>query len=282
MSRRHELSKRLAVLADIAGILSTMRGLALMQIHLLQESLATQQRMVDSIEDIAAEFVAWHPELSLPESPEAEILILVGSEQGFCGDFNETLLRQWETARRAHDIERHLLILGQRLDARLEVAPPNAIPLPGANVAEEIPLVLARLTKELDRLLSVRGTPAWDVSILYHCPSTGALRLQRLPPWRDLPPPARRPFPPETNLPATDFLAGLLRHYLYAALNEVLYSSLLTENRQRLAQMDSALQRLDEKRAGLRLAYNAQRQEEITEEIEILLLSREALNGQID
>jgi F-type H+-transporting ATPase subunit gamma len=74
-------------------------------------------------------------------------------------------------------------------------------------------------------------------------------------------------------LPAEEFLAGLIGHYLYAALNEVLYSSLMAENRQRHAHMDSALNKLDEDRAHLRLVYNALRQEDITEEIEVILLS---------
>jgi F-type H+-transporting ATPase subunit gamma len=41
--------------------------------------------------------------------------------------------------------------------------------------------------------------------------------------------------------------------------------------------MDRALQRLDEDSARLRLRYNNQRQEEITEEIEIILLSADML-----
>ncbi len=56
------------------------------------------------------------------------------------------------------------------------------------------------------------------------------------------------------------------------------YSSLTAENRQRQAHMDQALQRLEEKAERLRRACNAQRQEEITEEIEIILLSADAMN----
>ena len=62
-------------------------------------------------------------------------------------------------------------------------------------------------------------------------------------------------------------------------LNEVLYSSLMAENRRRLAHMDRALDRLEEDMARLRLTYNARRQEEITEEIEVILLSADMLAG---
>jgi F-type H+-transporting ATPase subunit gamma len=47
----------------------------------------------------------------------------------------------------------------------------------------------------------------------------------------------------------------------------------MAENRQRHAHMESALNKLDEDRARLRLVYNALRQEDITEEIEVILLS---------
>ena len=59
----------------------------------------------------------------------------------------------------------------------------------------------------------------------------------------------------------------------------MLYSSLMVENRQRQAHMDRALQKLDEDTARLRLAHNIQRQKEITEEIEVILLSAEMLSG---
>jgi F-type H+-transporting ATPase subunit gamma len=54
----------------------------------------------------------------------------------------------------------------------------------------------------------------------------------------------------------------------------------MAENRQRHAHMDSALNKLDEDRARLRLAYNAQRQEDITEEIEVILLTAGVLEQE--
>ena len=42
--------------------------------------------------------------------------------------------------------------------------------------------------------------------------------------------------------------------------------------------MDSAIRRLEKDEAALRLRYNALRQEEIIEEIEIIMLSAEALS----
>ena len=81
------------------------------------------------------------------------------------------------------------------------------------------------------------------------------------------------------NLPPAEFLRGLIGHHLHAALNEVFYSSLMAENRQRQAHMDHAPRRLDEESARLRLACNSQRQEDITEEIESILLYADMLES---
>ena len=43
VSRRRELARRLASLTEIAGIMSAMKGLALMEIRVLQDFLATQR-----------------------------------------------------------------------------------------------------------------------------------------------------------------------------------------------------------------------------------------------
>ena len=274
MSRRREIARRLASLTEIAGIMSAMKGLALMEIRLLQDFLATQRRMVTGIETAAAQFFAWHGDLAVTPPPDAELCIVVGSEQGFCGDFNEALLRRRETLCTGTGQKAGCLIVGQRLASRFHEAAAPLLQLPGASVADEVPSVLLRLTRELSHFLTSGEMRGGGVSVLYHCDATGEIRLRRLLPLRDLPPPpVRRGYPPDLNLPAADFLAGLVRHYLYAALNEVLYSSLLAENRQRHAHMDSALNKLDEDSDRLRLAYNAQRQEDITEEIEVILLS---------
>ena len=272
MSSRRELLRRLGFLSDISGIMSAMKALALMEIRILEEFLAAQQRMVASIEASAARFIAWHPQLTELPPPGSEICILIGSEQGFCGDFNEDVLKHWK----AESAGEKRLVVGHRLANRFGDED-SVLPLPGASVADEVPSVLLGLTRELNALLSDAQAPGSAVSALYHCHATGLIRRRRLLPLRDLPPPPSLPrppvFPPDLNLSPEVFLQGLTGHYLYAVLNDVLYSSLMAENHRRHAQMDSALNKLDEDCTHLRLAYNARRQEDITEEIEILLLA---------
>jgi F-type H+-transporting ATPase subunit gamma len=278
MSRRREIARRLDSLADIAGIMSAMKGLALMEIRILTDFLASQRLMVAGIEATAADFLVAHDEFASPPGLGQELCILVGSEQGFCGDFNEALLARMELLSEEKAAPLRWLLLGRRLASRLGERGCVDLTLPGATVADEVPAVLLRLTKELSRLLARSELAGVGLSALYHCATTSDIRFRRLLPLRDLPPAAQpHPYPAELNLRPEIFLHGLTGHYLHAVLNEVLYSSLMAENRQRQVHMDRALQRLDEDGARLKLTYNLQRQEEITEEIEVILLSADML-----
>ena len=281
MSHRRELARRLAALTDIADILSAMKNLALMETLLLRDFLNSQRLMVGGIENAAADFLAWHGGLAPTPNgqPGQGLCVLVGSEQGFCGDFNERIAARIQASVEDTVLARWVVV-GQRLAAKLGDDPHTALQLPGATVAEEVPSVLLRLTRELNRLLATEDPEGSGLCVLYQDDANGGLRLRHLLPLHHLPPATGTfPYAPALNLTPTELLAGLTRHYLHAALNEVLYSALMAENRQRQAHMDRALQRLEDDTGRLRRAYNAQRQEEITEEIEIILLSAEQLAG---
>ncbi len=82
------------------------------------------------------------------------------------------------------------------------------------------------------------------------------------------------PFPPLLNLPPRRFLLLLIEHYLFSSLNEFLYSSLMAEHQQRVRHLEGAQRRIEERIRELTLQRNSLRQEEITEEIELILLNQ--------
>ena len=113
----------------------------------------------------------------------------------------------------------------------------------------------------------------------YHDHESESISARRLLPMPErLPPNPAAAFAPLINLEPATLLPKLVDQYLYAVMHEVLYSSLLAENRHRLAHMDGAMHRLDNDLGTLEVRYNALRQEEIIEEIEIIMLSAEALS----
>jgi len=157
MSRRREIARRLEALSDIAGIMSAMKGLALMEVRILTDFLASQHQMVAGIEAAAADFLVSHREFASSDEPGEELCILIGSEQGFCGDFNESLLSRMELLCQQKRAPPRWLVVGRRLAGRVGERDCLEQALPGAAVADEVPAVLLRLTKELSRLLPLRG-----------------------------------------------------------------------------------------------------------------------------
>lgn len=272
MSGLAELSQRFSRLKEISGIMTAMKSLSLVETHKLARFIGHQRRMLSNIEAAAADFLHFFPVAATGEK-QPTILLLIGSERGFCGNFNERVfaaledLPQWETAPT-------LLLVGHRLGTKLEAHPRVVARLDGATVTEDVPTVLNRL---MDALHEASRQISGDGATLYSLAhdADGEPTLRRLLPLEP-PQPPHLTHPPRLQLAPTEFFAELLDQYLLAVLYGLLYESLAAENRQRLAHMEHALDRLDETVAHLALKRNALRQEKIVEEIEVILSSEQA------
>jgi F-type H+-transporting ATPase subunit gamma len=279
MKSRRQLELHRHSLGEIRDIMNAMKNLAYMETRKLDRFIDAQHAVLHSIEAVAADFVSAFPQ-ALPEpEPDKEIYLLIGSERGFCGDFNEALLRHMQLAEREKPAGALpiLIATGHKLHAPLQGHPRAAGLLEGASVVEEVEAVLARLIDILVTLQARYGAP--QLYALYHGDDQAQLLTRKLlPPFQDLLHQARpSPQPPLLNLPAADFLIQLSDHYLFAVLNEILYTSLMAENRRRVQHLDSAVDHLDARAAELARQSNARRQEEIIEEIEVILLSAASL-----
>lgn len=275
MSKRREMQNRLAMLDEIDGIMVAMKNLALLEARKLAAFLATQRRAVSSIETAAQDFLSFYPQVPAHADDMQQLLLLViGSERGFCGDFNETLLQPIDTAAQREGTL--LIAVGRRLEAKLQGDKRIATFVEGPSVAEEVQATLVRLAKVLGELQQ-RPEVAWRLSALYHDDESGEVRVRQLLPLAAPTGKSAYPHAPLLNLEPTRFLSQLTDQYFYAALHDVFYASLMAENRKRLEHMDSAIRRLEKDEAKMRQRYNVLRQEEIIEEIEIIMLSAEAL-----
>ncbi|MFZ1909826.1 MAG: F0F1 ATP synthase subunit gamma, partial [Burkholderiales bacterium] len=118
------------------------------------------------------------------------------------------------------------------------------------------------------------------ISVLYEDPDALAPTARMIAPL-PLPdkPPRERGYPPRLTLPPAQFFAALAEQALLMSLQGAFSLSLIAENRRRLDHMDGALRRLDETTATLARRANVYRQEEITQEIEVIMLSAEALRN---
>jgi F-type H+-transporting ATPase subunit gamma len=279
MSRRRKLEHHRHNLAEIRDIMNSMKTLAYMESRKLGRFLDAQHAVVRNIEAVAADFAGFHPE-TLPGGEETvPVYLLLGTERGFCGDFNHELLAFLETILSEQTARNpRLIAVGHKLHTLLENDVRVAALLEGASVVEEISVLVNQVVDELAALQQAHEVPG--VYCLCNRGEAGIIMQQLLPPFRDLPHSAPRfPHPPLLNRPPRDFLLGLAEHYLFAALHELLYTSLMVENQHRMKHLEGAVKHLDDRSAELTRQCNALRQEEIIEEIEVILLSAASLDG---
>lgn len=272
MSKRRTIERRLRSYAEIGDIMNAMKNLSMIETFKLTRFIKHQRRVVASIETAARDSMSFYGyRLAGPRSRQ-NVYLVIGTERGFCGNINEALLpvldHEWETQGPGA-----VVLAGSRVAGRLTDDPRVTARLTGATVGEEIETVLLQLAAAL------RGMPRpLRFIVLYHRPDTDGVTVSRLNPFPDLgQSTAQHAYPPRLNLEPIHFLEQLGEHYLFAALHELFYSALLAENQRRIQHMEGALSRLEERSTGLVRERNQLRQEEITEEIEVIMLSAEAI-----
>jgi F-type H+-transporting ATPase subunit gamma len=277
MTRRHNVQSHRHSLDEIRNIMNSMKTLAYMETRKLSRFLDAQHAVVQGIETVAADLLGFHPEI-LPETNQATpVYILIGSERGFCGDFNRSLLKAMDSVLPAHSPQQPLLIaVGRKLytlmqgDARLVAS------IDGASVVEEVTTLLIKLVNEITSLQHKHG--ALEVYCLYQDGETEGLIHELLPPFKSLLHNQQRfSYPPLLNQSPQAFFVELADHYLFAALHEMLYKSLMMENQFRVTHLEGAVRHLDDESAELQRQCNSLRQEEIIEEIEEIMLSAASL-----
>lgn len=273
MSQSRELRLHIAQMEEIRGILNSMKNLAFMEVHKLLRFQTLQTKVVATIEKAASDFLKFYPYAADDTLKAPHFVILFGAERGFCGDFNESLIHDIAKTNDAGSI-----LIGARLVNRWPESYPDPVAsLEGANVAEEVPSVVSRLLAEIGALQEVHGF--FELTAVYHDNALHRpVRKPILPPFRygDQDQPATN-LPPLLNLEPGEFFAQLVEQYLFAVLHQIGYTSLMAENHRRLQHLEGAVRHLDNETLKLRRKSQIYRQEEITEEIEVILLNAENL-----
>jgi len=215
--------------------------------------------------------------LSLPRTvgPGAarEATIVIGSDRGLCGRYNEIVIRH---ALEALPADAGLLaVIGTRAAAKLEAAGQRTDRLwllPGT-VEGMTPLV-QRIIVEIERWTREAGVGCVR---LVHNRREGRARAVA----RDrvlLPIPdgylqglLRSGWPgpglPFFRMPEGQLLSWLVQQRLFVVLYRALAEALASEHATRLAAMQSAERNIEERRADLTAAYRRKRQETITREL---------------
>ena len=276
MSHRTELERHRSKLGEIRDIMGSMKILAYMETRKLSRFIESQHRLVDDIQAMAGDFLQFYPAVLPTIETTVNIILVTGSQRGFCGDFNERLVSQLQPALVEHKIDDAILIaVGQKLHILLEKLPYKLLYVDGTNIAEEA----SNTVEQIAQTLSSNKNTLLSFYAFHHSADENNIIFEKL-----LPP----SFPPATednntfknppllNLEPEVFFLKLIDQYLFSILHRIVFSSLLAENQLRIQHLERAVNHLDEKMNQLILKGNALRQEEIIEEIEVILLNTSA------
>ncbi|HWP00742.1 MAG TPA: FoF1 ATP synthase subunit gamma [Methylococcus sp.] len=280
MSRRHLIRRRLRTLGEISEILDSMRTLAVIEARRLTRAVDCQRDLVEALKRMAAELLRHFPWLQPDSAAVGEAYLILGSERGFCGDFNARL--RWALEQRLKSGNRRappIIAVGTKVATELAALDaPIFCQLQGPLTAEESGELLPNLAASIQQLLASHGMP--HLIVLHHADETGTITETPLtPPFRGLSQAQERGHPPLLYESPEVVFHRLTEHYLFAVLRWLLDRSLLAEHQFRIRHLDGATRRIGETVAALRTTGNRMRQEEITEELEVILLGAEAIDG---
>jgi len=275
MSRRRNLEQHRQRLDETREIMSSMKALAFMETRKLAGFIDAQRAVVSHIHCVAEDFFSFYPTTLSPLLRSQTVYLLLGSERGFCGDFNESLVAALLTER-TEQCE-PIIAVGTKLYGLLDAKKDQLSCLNGVSVVEDIENTLMEIVDKLKRL--PEQNTGLSLRILYHDPDQlEIISTQVLPPFESLHHLHQQfTHPPQLNVRPQEFCRDLIDRYLFSTLHETLYLSLMAENQRRVTHLEGAVQQLDDKAADLLRRSNTLRQEEITEEIEIILLSAASL-----
>ena len=291
MATLEELSRHIEVAEDLQSVVRTMKTISAVGIrsHELAEQAMSRyletvelglQVVLRALEDTAAE----------ARSPKGgrTAVVLVGSEIGLCGAFNERLVTFALESLAATNVipdERLVLTIGARADTswRAEAERPTA--------HEEAPATVEALARTVGAVLTRldhwrEEEDVGQLVLFYHRPGergsgtpVGTRLLPLDPAWlaalRARPWSSRR-LPVPTGPPAALF-HRLIRQLLFARVFTAIIQSRTAEHAERLAAMQAADRSIAEKIDDLHVAHRLTRQNIITSELLDLISGYEAI-----
>jgi F-type H+-transporting ATPase subunit gamma len=282
MARVQEIAVQIGSLKELSGVIAAIRVMATAQMQQGERALDAVRNYAEIIRHALAEAAALLPEereVTARQAPLQPGLVVFCSEHGFCGAFNEPLIRAAAAASQREPRLR-LLFVGSR--GALRAAEHGLHPQMTLTMATHIGGVGAaarRVAAELYRMFIEQTITSAEM--LYMRESTdNATRLERLTllPF-ETPPSAvhQTTAPPLVNMQPHRLRDELAAEYMFAMLEAAAMESFTSENAARFRMMQAAHENIERKSTELSRLARRLRQEAVTAEILELIGGAEAL-----
>jgi F-type H+-transporting ATPase subunit gamma len=296
MQTLESLRGRIESTEDIRSVVSTMKAMAAVSINRFERAAAAVNDYLQIIEtgfQIALRDSQRLMPQPQPDSAQSVGAVVLGSEQGMCGRFNEDIVDFALERLRAEGQtkDRHKLIncgarsgglLKQRgWDPVVELRPPSSI----SGITERVMDILLEVEKWYGQETELK------LVLFFNRKTAGSgykpYQQLLLPLDRDwLAELQEREWPGRT-LPTyfvdwAQLFSSLTRQFLYISLYRTFADSLAAENASRLAAMQAAEGNIEEQMEELTSQYNSLRQSAITAELLDVIAGAESITSEQD
>lgn len=272
------LAEALVTTREIQSIVRTMKALSAVSIRQYEHAEAAMADYAHTVE-LGLTAVLRHRRsrgwtvLAADRPGGSAALIVIGSDRGLCGGYNDKITRFARS--RMEDGPMELGVIGARVAARFatdRVAPAFGLALPGS--VDGLPRLVQSVIVEIDRWTRERGVgQVW----LVHNRREGRVTAQ---------PQAHRVLPipdsylhklthadwsgrslPQFGMDPDRLISWLVQQRLFVVIYRGLTEALASEHASRLAAMQAAERNIEERRGELQGLYRQRRQETITREL---------------
>ncbi|MBD3291696.1 MAG: hypothetical protein GF393_02130 [Armatimonadia bacterium] len=294
METIESLRGRINTAKSLQSVVSTMKSLAAVSIQQLEgvvRSIDEYNRTVELGLQVAVRNRPEDVQLLQPTLSDALGVVVFGSDQGMCGQFNEDIASHAVEDIQAVGVEggeRAILAVGARTVVQLEEAGLTIDDFLGTPASPgTIAPVVEQIAMYIERWRAERG---FDRVFLYYNQrvSTGRYRptTHRLLPidreWLERI--AGRRWPtnnlPQIRMPWRPLLANLLQQHILVVLYRAVVHSMMSEHTARMQSMQAAESNIEDRLEDLRNSFRQTRQSSITSELLDIVSGFEALSDR--
>lgn len=279
MAHLYRLRKRIDSAEDLLSVVRTMKAMAAVNIRQFEQASASVEAYDETVELGFQALLRSRPEMvrraRLGQRRRTGLIVL-GSDQGMCGSFNEKAAQRAGSVVLRPEESNAVLVCGHRVVSLLSdygvPRPDDVWELPAS--VEAIPGFVRRLLGRIEAWEAERGIER--VVVVYN--TTGSIAGFEAH-MREVLPLDRRFLEglgdrdwPSKRLPSVapdhdTLFSSLVREHLFVSLYRACADSLAAENLARLTSMQSAQKNISERLDELRAAWRRQRQKAITSEL---------------
>ena len=280
MTQKTQFKLHLQTLEKIGTIMTAMRNLSFIEMSKASRFLITQDQIQSLINQMGNDFLTSYPECQWQiHNEKTELLVLIGSERGFCSSFNDNLtdyIKKNHPKQASPQIK--YVIVGKKLAEKMGPDKRIIHQLEGPSTIEEISDIIFNLLDSLNLIFTNLNLKPGSWSIIFNKKKNNTIQTMTQHPYSEL---IRKsnglPTSPHLNVPPKRLISEFMNQYLFYLFYTLFYQSFFAENYCRSNHLQSALEHLHRKVNRLKRKINLLRQEEITQEIQTIMLSVDIL-----